>query len=64
MKIFKVTIEEIAKDMTWIIKWVIKKCSMYLLIWLADGTNYNIIEHTKDLFKKKKKRVTTAFKPD
>lgn len=36
---------------------------MYLLIWLADGTNYNIIEHTKDLFKKKK-RVTTAFKPD
>lgn len=36
--------------MAWIIKWVIKECSTYLLIWLADWTNYNIIEHTKDLF--------------
>lgn len=61
MKIFKATIEEMARDMIWIIKWILKECSMYLLIWLVDWTSYNITEHTTDHLEKK---ATAAFTPD
>lgn len=52
MKKFKVAIEQMAKDTVWIIKWVLKECSIYLLIFLADWTSYNSMEHTMNHLKK------------